>query len=448
MWYCPNCGKDNNDAFCSDCGTRRPEEFNEVTADFSADNNASAGFGTQPNYYEPTAQQTNNYYEPTAQQPSYEQPVQQQAYDPGAYSYTPQPQPPKKKSNAVLWIICIVLALVLAGAAAFGIYTYMDIQEGYSDSVDDDDEDNNEEEDEKDKDKDEKQDSKKLGNKKKNVNKIKNTKIEQIISDNSDYTTFGIYVKNLDNDYEYGYNDDEEFLASAMGQIVILNTVSSFIETDDIDIDEEEYYFSYLPNGKEAPDSKDEDGEYVTIKKYIEDVATYGDNNKSNHLIDYIAELDGSDNGFDVINDMLEDRDYDVTKVNRKTYTNEKYIDKSSLPNSTSPYEIGNLFEELINNGNIGSQRYMMNMFKSVGNDGKAIGLMKYIPSHFASCNANAFTSQVTNNVAVISDGKTEIVVALLATTDESKKTIETNDEREYVQSLILEYILETQFEE
>lgn len=437
MWYCPNCGKDNNDAFCSDCGTRRPEEFNEVTADFSADNSASAGFGTQP-----------NYYEPTAQQPSYEQPVQQQAYDPGAYSYTPQPQPPKKKSNAVLWIICIVLALVLAGAAAFGIYTYMDIQEGYSDSVDDDDEDNNEEEDEKDKDKDEKDDSKKPNNKKKNVNKIKNTKIEQIISDNSDYTTFGIYVKNLDNDYEYGYNDDEEFLASAMGQIVILNTVSSFIETDDIDIDEEEYYFSYLPNGKEAPDSKDEDGEYVTIKKYIEDVATYGDNNKSNHLIDYIAELDGSDNGFDVINDMLEDRDYDVTKVNRKTYTNEKYIDKSSLPNSTSPYEIGNLFEELINNGNIGSQRYMMNMFKSVGNEGKAIGLMKYIPSHFASCNANAFTSQVTNNVAVISDGKTEIVVALLATTDESKKTIETNDEREYVQSLILEYILETQFEE
>ena len=27
VWYCPNCGHENTDAFCSECGTKRPEEI-------------------------------------------------------------------------------------------------------------------------------------------------------------------------------------------------------------------------------------------------------------------------------------------------------------------------------------------------------------------------------------------------------------------------------------
>ena len=119
------------------------------------------------------------------------------------------------------------------------------------------------------------------------INAIDSSVVSDIISDNSSYTDFGIYVKNLENGYEFGYNEDNEFLASAMAQIVILDTLSDVVDEYNIDIEEETLLFTYLPNGKEAPESPSEDGEYLTIKQCVEDVAVYGDNNKSNHLVDY-----------------------------------------------------------------------------------------------------------------------------------------------------------------
>ena len=62
--------------------------------------------------------------------------------------------------------------------------------------------------------------------------------------------------------------------------------------------------------------------------------------------------------------------------------------------------------------------------------------------------NVNALTSQCTNNVAYISNGETDLIVAILSETQEDKTKIENNDTRESIQSEIIEHIIETQFED
>ncbi len=279
------------------------------------------------------------------------------------------------------------------------------------------------------------------------INKIDDDEIRNIINQYTDYTDFGIYVHNLTNGYEYGYNDESSFLASAMCQVVILDTLSRVIDDKNINIHDEYLYFDYIPNGKEAPSSISESGTYISLTKCIEDVAVYGDNNKSNHLVDYIAQKYNAYSGFYIINSMLREKGYNNTSINRKTYVNPDYIDQSVPSNTTTPNEIANMFEDLVKSSNLGSESYMKNIFKSVSNNGQAIGLKKYVPSYYDVCNVNALTSQVTNNVAIIGDGDTEIVISVLSTTAESMTGIETNDVREQVLSNLIDYILRNQFE-
>jgi len=281
----------------------------------------------------------------------------------------------------------------------------------------------------------------------KEVNEIDDDVITNVINENTLYTQYGVYVKNLTNGYEYSYKGNNVFLSSAMGQVVILDTLSYACEEKGIDIDDETLYFSYMPNGKEAPNSKNENGEYISLKKCIEDVAVYGDNNKSNHIIDYIAYLYGEPNGFGVINNALSKRGYPNTQLNRKTYIDSKYIDHSASPNVTTAYEINDMFYNLIFNSSFGSEVYMKNIFKSISNNGEAIGLKKFVPSYFDICNVNALNSQCTNNVAYISDGKTEIIVTILAQTQEDKTNTEDNDSREAAVEKIINHILDTQFD-
>ncbi len=280
------------------------------------------------------------------------------------------------------------------------------------------------------------------------VNEINNTEISNIISQYTDYTNFGIYVKNLDNGYEYRYNADNEFLASAMGQVVILETLSRTIDDKNLNAENEYLYFDYIPNGKEAPSSKNESGTMISLKKCVEDVAVYGDNNKSNHIVDYIGQVYNTSNGFYVINNMLKNNGYNVTSINRKTYVNPKLVDNTATPNVTSPYEIATMFENLINNSDIGGVNYMKNIFKSVSNDGSPIGLKKYVTPYYDLCNVNALTSQVTNNVAIIENGKEQILVSILSNTSEEKTDIENNEVREKAISALINYILNVQFEE
>lgn len=280
------------------------------------------------------------------------------------------------------------------------------------------------------------------------IEEIEDSVIREIINDNSSYTDFGIYVKNLSTGYEYGYNEDREFLASAMGQVVILDALSEVVDRENIDINSEEIYFSYIPNGKEAPYSSRQDGSYLTLDSYVSDVAVYGDNNKSNHIVDYIADQTGEINGFDYINSALRARGYENTSINRKTYINPDYVDYSVEPNSTTPSEIANIFADLITCKTLGNEEYMKGIFKSVGGDGKPIGLKKHIPSYYSVCNVNALTDQCTNNVAIVEYDGVQILVAILSTTEEDMTSVETDEERNYVQAELIDYILETQFDD
>lgn len=272
--------------------------------------------------------------------------------------------------------------------------------------------------------------------------------VDDIISEESVYTDFGIYMRNIKNGYEFGYSENRTFLASAMCQVVILDTLSQELDKKGIDPNYEDFLFTYLPNGKEAPSSPKDDGNYLPLKKFVEDVAIYGDNNKSNHLVEYIAQINNVGNGFDIINNNLRAKGYRNTKINRKTFINPEYVDETVTPNETSPKEIANIYESLINSEVLGGKAYMKNIFKSVSNTGEPIGLKKYVPSYYSVCNVNALNNQSTNNVALISDGDTEIVVAMLSTTEESKTDIEDNEVRERIQARILDYILRTQFED
>lgn len=281
---------------------------------------------------------------------------------------------------------------------------------------------------------------------KKKVNEISRDTVEGIVAASLPNTNVGIYVKNLSNGYEFGYRENESFLASAMGQVVILDTLSDIMRKQDISPDDEYLYFSYMPNGKEAPDSKNQNGDSLGLKKYIEDVAVYGDNNKSNTLVDYIARLGGAASGFDVINKSLSDKGMTVTKINRKTFINPALVDNSVTPNVTSPKEIAGIFEELINKSAYGSKSYMTNIFRCQSTDGSPVGMKKFIPDKYTSCNANALTGTSTNDVALISDGKTEIAVAILMQTDDAHAKTENDAARKAQQQQLIEYIVQNQF--
>lgn len=279
------------------------------------------------------------------------------------------------------------------------------------------------------------------------INEIDSTVVGNIISDNSSYTDFGIYVKNLENGYEFGYNEDDEFLASAMAQIVILDTLANVVDSNSIDIDEETLLFTYLPNGKEAPDSPSQDGADLTIKECIEDVAVYGDNNKSNHLVDYIAQVTNRSSGFDYINNFMQGKGYNGTKTNRKTFVNPDYVDYTVEANATTPEEIANIFADLVSGEKLGSEDYIKSIFKSLDGNGQAMGLKKFVSSYYDVCNVNALTARSTNNVAIIErDGK-QLLVAILSSTQEDKTNIETDEDRCEVQDQLIDYIVETQFE-
>lgn len=283
---------------------------------------------------------------------------------------------------------------------------------------------------------------------KKTINKINKEIVENIIKGKSNYTKHGVYVHNINNGYKFAYNGEHKFLSSAMGQVVILDTLSRAINEKNIDIDDARLRFDYLPNGKEAPHSKNQNGSILTVKECVEDVAIYGDNNKSNLLVDYIGSLYNEDNGFNVINSVLASNGYSKTEINRKTFIDSKYIDYSVSPNVTTPSEIGAMYYSLLYNSEFGSDTYMKNIFKSISNKGEAIGLKKFVPAYYDVYNVNALTSQCTNNVAFISNGETDLIVAILSQTQEDKTDIEDNTAREKIQEELIRYILKTQFED
>ena len=283
------------------------------------------------------------------------------------------------------------------------------------------------------------------------VNEIDTSVIDDLIVSASSYTEFGIYVKNLENGYEYGYDPNGNFLASAMSQIVILDALANVVDDHNIDIEETTFRFAYLEsNGKEAPDSRLQNGTDITLKECIEDIAVYGDNNKTNNLVDYIAQKTGRNTGFDYINSFMVNSGYSGTRINRKIYTgtNTGLIDETVEANSTTPKEIANIFEHLIKSEILGSEAYLKGIFKSINGNGDAIGLKKFVSSEYDVCNVNAVTPSTTNNVALIEKDGKQLIVAILSSTQEDQIQTETDGERSEIQDKLVDYIIQTQFQD
>lgn len=416
--FCTNCGAPVNDdaKFCTKCGaslTEQAEIKEEIKIETTpVDNTLSDDFDiTKPQA--PINVPVNNVQIPN--EPTYN-------FD------TPKKSKPANK-NLIIIISAVVALLIAIG----GIFAYLHFAKNDGNTTNPSGQTN-------------------PGNtvdpeiKKPKITPIDDDVIESIIDRYSEYTEVGVYVKNLKTGYEYGHDEYDSLLASAMSQVVILNAVSDTLKDYDLDSDTEEIYFNYIPNGKEAPSSKNDDGTYISISDCVKDVAIYGDNNKSNQLVDYIADVNGVSNGFSLINRMLSNEDLLNTRINRKIYTDSKLIDYNADPNTTCAKEIAKIFENLIKNSKFGSEAYMKNIFKSISLKGESIGLKKYIPEEYDICSANAMNSQCSNDVAIISMGDTEVLVAILCCTDEDRTDIETYEDREKIQKKIIEHIIETQF--
>ena len=476
MWQCNRCGSNNENEFCGNCGYKRPDEDAPTFAGAVSENPYANGqfagqqyAGQQYSEQQYSEQQYSEqqYTDGQYGQAQYtEGQYQGYTYDNGAYNpyasgegYMPTPAEPmyeetdKPKSNKALWIVCIVLALLLVvvgTVSAFLIIGNDSKKSSRSDSSYEDEseeeeivEETDEEEETNDKKKEKDKDKKTSTSKKTDIMEIEKDIIEEIINENSDYTDFNIYVKNMTNGYEFHYNDKASVLASAMSQIVILDTISDMEKNGDADCNNDEIFFTYFPNGKYAPLSPSQDGQYLSVISCIEDVAAYGDNNKSNALIDYIGSVYGRD-GLDVIGERLRDFGYNKTKIIRKTDTREKIDDESKL-NHTSAYDIGRIFENFIKNSSFGNKKRTVSMFRCVSKEEETIGLMNYLKDKYIAGNVNAFSNQTTNNVAYISDGKTELVVVILSNTAADKISVENNDSRDAVQRLIVDEIVRTQ---
>ncbi len=419
--FCEKCGNQLNqhDTFCNKCGNRISGNAQPIpTYNATYQSNATSGGSTDNN--------SNNPYTGHSSGSS------GSVYTDMLYS--DNNNPPSRRPLIITLAVCGAILIALIAIIVLligGKNNDPDYNDNYDQNIsqyDDDDEGEISEDD--------------------NIIKIEHSTIDNIIENGCDYTQFGVYVYNIKTRNEFCYNADKTFLASAMGQIVILDTLSRAASDKDIDIEHEYVHFDYLPNGKEAPNSKNQDGDVLSIKECVEDVAIYGDNNKSNLIVDYIASIYNEDNGFDVINRMLSSNGYETTEINRKTFINSAYIDYSVGPNITTAKEIGSIYHSLLYNSGFGSSSYMKNIFKSISAKGDAIGLKKFVPSYYDVYNVNALTAQCTNNVAYISDGETELIVAILSETQEDKTKIENNDTRENIQGDIIEHIIETQFED
>ncbi len=265
--------------------------------------------------------------------------------------------------------------------------------------------------------------------------------IMDIINNHSEHTKVGVYVINLKTGYRGGYDYDTKLTASAMCQISILDALSNYVSENNINVDDTKQVFKYeIDGGKSDPKSKSQNGKELSVRNYIEGVARYGDNNRSNQLVDFIGGGDAKA-GFQYINNYL-GSNYPSTRVNRKTVVSDADIDTSVPENSTSAKDIASLFEHLIKNSSFGDKNYMKSIFKT------SVGISPFFDTEYDVSGVNAINSRVSSDVVFVSKGDTEVVISILCVADESYKNAEDNAVRKKIQRDIIDHVLETQFED
>jgi len=257
---------------------------------------------------------------------------------------------------------------------------------------------------------------------------------------------YGIYMLNLKNQDAFSYRGESVYPSSAMSYITIMSAVLGYLEEHNMNPDSEYLQFSYLPgNGREIPNSSADADRYISIKRIIEGISSYGDNNRANNLVNYVGNNNQA-NGFSYINSYLRKNGYTHTEVNRKIFTgaNSKFIDENANPNVTTAKEICNLFYNFINNGILGNSSYMKRICSYKSTDNRPVGVTEYLGHVYDIANHNASNSSVTNEVLYVTVGDTELVIAVL-----SEYSI--NDipfsERMVIIASIVEYLIESQLD-
>lgn len=276
---------------------------------------------------------------------------------------------------------------------------------------------------------------------------ISDSTIREIIESNISGSQVGVYVKNLTTGYTYGYNEKLELPASAMSYIPIMLAAADFAQRYDKDIDYDGMVFNYLLNGMEKPNSNNDDGYFFTIRDYIETVAKYGDNNRSNALVDWIGNGNHKD-GFVYINHLIRQKGYTSTHINRKIFIKDEYIDQSVPPNSTCAYDIANLFDDFLSNGYLGNRAYMKRICQHTDGREQPLGVRKaFAWSNYTIANHYAINNLSQNEVASFSDGKNEVIIAVLCTLDYNDPNTNTDEEmRSKTINQLFSYIVQNQF--
>lgn len=274
----------------------------------------------------------------------------------------------------------------------------------------------------------------------KGMPKIDDRTIREIFNRYTSNTEYAVYVKNITGGYEYEYDAQRKLPPSAMTYIPICLALDNYAYSNGLNIDSDGFYFYYEPNGRERPDSEQYDGEFLTLRSYLYSVLHYGDNNCANYLVDYMG-------GFNYVNNCLRKLGYTDTEINRKIVMDSSKIDNTVSPNSSTAYDIGNMFKKLIFNSRVLDKNYVLNVADYADGNDKPYGVNELLGGKYTVASHCGENSVSSNEVAYITDGTTEIIVCLMSLTDDAYKSQEHVKIRRKALNDLFSYIADNQIE-
>lgn len=236
-------------------------------------------------------------------------------------------------------------------------------------------------------------------------------------------TDFSFNVKDLQSGMEIGTsNGRTRMSASALISVPILFTIADGVSKGDIDLDEE-ILFTYTYSGRGELTSGDS-GKYFPIGDLMYYMLTYSDNNATNALINYLT--------LDRINETCHSYDF-LTVDMQRLLTQEA----TTLDNFMSTSDMVGMLEMLYSDWSGLGKEYLLNTFK-IADSTKSSGVGKYISDSYTFLNHNALTTYIYNEIALVSDGKNEYIIAFMSNNGDWKMSAEAAAEiTRYVQSCI-----------
>ena len=231
---------------------------------------------------------------------------------------------------------------------------------------------------------------------------IDSNEIDRIVQNTcGEGTNFTVFVKDLGTGAEFGTANAKTALsASALINIPVLFTIADAIADGSIDIKTKiPFSYTYPGRGIIKPES---DGTDMTIEYLMACMLKYSDNNATNSLINYLT--------LDRINNVC--HNYDFLSVNMQrllvagaTTSPDNYISASDL---------AGMLEMLYSDSFGLGKNYLTSNFV-IQDSQKNVGVGKYLDSTSLFLNHNAILPNKYNELALISDGATTYIIAVMS---------------------------------